>query len=212
MKIKWFGHASFRIETSGKVIYIDPFVIPENPEPADIVLVTHEHFDHCDPKNIKVISSGKTQIIATKKAAEKLSGNIKIAKPGDSFEIAGIRIRAVDAYNHAKPFHHKGEYVGFVIEAEGKRIYHAGDTDFIPEMKSLQSLTVAMVPIGGTYTMSMDEAVEAVAAMKPKIAIPMHYNHLDGLKADAEKWKRKVEATTSTKVEILEGGRRELEI
>jgi L-ascorbate metabolism protein UlaG (beta-lactamase superfamily) len=97
-----------------------------------------------------------------------------------------------------------------VVEAEGKRIYHTGDTDFIPEMNSLQGLTAALVPIGGTYTMDIEEAVRAVAAMKPKIAIPMHYNFLEGLKADAKDFKQKVESKSQTKVEILEG--RELSI
>lgn len=212
MKIKWLGHASFRIETSGKVIYIDPFVVPAGSPPADIILVTHDHFDHCDPAKIKDITSEKTRIVTTKKAAEKLSGNIKIVKPGDSFEITGVRINAVYAYNLSKPFHHKGDCVGFVVEAEGKRIYHAGDTDFVPEMNSLQGLTVALVPIGGTYTMDLDEAVRAVSAMKPKIAIPMHYNYLEGLKADAAKFKIKVEAASPTKVKILDGERGELGI
>ena len=210
MKIKWLGHASFMIETSGKTIYIDPFVLPVNSPAADIILITHDHFDHCDPSKVGEIRTHKTQIFTTKKAAEKLSGNVKIAKPGDSFETAGIKINAVFAYNLSKPFHHKGECVGFVVEAEGKRIYHTGDTDFIPEMNSLQGLTAALVPIGGTYTMDLEEAVRAVAAMKPKIAIPMHYNFLEGLKADAKDFKQKVESKSQTKVEILEG--RELSI
>ncbi|MCK4531460.1 MAG: MBL fold metallo-hydrolase, partial [Candidatus Aenigmarchaeota archaeon] len=125
-------------------------------------------------------------------------------------EVEGIRIRAVPAYNLSKHFHPKGDGVGFIIESEGKQVYHAGDTDFIPEMNSLQGLTAVLVPIGGTYTMGIDNAVQAVLAMKPKIAIPMHYNFLGGLEADANDFKQKVESKGETKVEILEG--RELEI
>ena len=212
MKIKWLGHASFRVEAAGKTLYFDPFVLPDKSPKADIILVTHEHFDHCDPDKIKSISTPKTRIVTTSKAAEMLSGNITIVKPGDSLEIDGIKIRAAYAYNKNKPFHTRGEYAGFVVEAEGKRIYYAGDTDVIPEMNRLQGLTVAMLPIGGTYTMTADESVDAIAAMKPKIVIPMHYNYIKGVEADAEKWKMKVEAGSMSRVVILEGGKGELEL
>jgi len=210
MKITWLGHASFRIETSGKTIYIDPYVLPKGSPPADIILITHDHYDHCDPSKVGEIRKGDTKIITTEKAASKLSGDIRVVKPGDSFEIEGIRIYAVDAYNLSKPFHPKGEGVGFIVESEGKRIYHTGDSDFIPEMSSLQGLTAVLIPIGGTYTMGTDDAVKAILTMKPRIAIPMHYNFLEGLEADANEFREKVESQSETKVEILEG--RELEI
>jgi L-ascorbate metabolism protein UlaG (beta-lactamase superfamily) len=210
MKITWFGHATFKIEVSGKTIYIDPYVLPKGSPLADIILITHDHYDHCDPSKVNEIRSEKTRIITTEKSAQKLGGNVKTVRAGDSLEIGGVRIRAVPAYNLSKPFHPKGAGVGFIIESEGKKVYHTGDSDFVPEMNSLKGLTVVLVPIGGTYTMGIDKAAEAVLAMKPKFAIPMHYNFLEGLRANAGEFKEKVESKGETKVEILEG--RELEI
>lgn len=212
MKITWFGHASFKIETSGKTIYIDPYVLPKGSPLADIILITHDHYDHCDISKINEIKSERTKIVTTEKAAQKLGGDVKKVRAGDSLEIEGVRIRVVDSYNTNKPFHPKGVGVGFIVESEGKSVYHTGDSDYIPEMNSLQGLTAVLVPIGGTYTMGIEDAVKAVMAMKPKIAIPMHYNFLEGLDADASEFKKKVEAESKgeTKVEVLEG--RELEI
>lgn len=218
MKITWFGHASFKIETSGKIIYIDPYVLPKGSPLADIILITHGHYDHCDSEKVDEIRTEKTKIVVTMGARVKLSAeNVKAIKPEDSFGMQfpvldheEIKIQAVPAYNLSKHFHPKGDGVGFIIESEGKKVYYAGDTDFIPEMKSFHGLTVAIVPIGGTYTMDIDNAVKAVLSMKPKIAIPMHYNFLGGLEADANDFKQKVESQGETKVEILEG--RELEI
>jgi len=210
MKITWFGHATFKIETSGKTIYIDPYVLPKGSPLAEIILITHDHYDHCDPSKVNEIKSGRTRIVTTEKAAQKLGSGVKKVKAGDSLEIEGIRIRAVEAYNTDKPFHPKGVGVGFIIESEGKKIYHTGDSDYIPEMNSLKGLTAVLIPIGGTYTMGIEQAAEAILAMKPKFAIPMHYNFLEGLNADASDFKNRVEDKGETKVEILEG--RELEI
>jgi L-ascorbate metabolism protein UlaG (beta-lactamase superfamily) len=211
MKISWFGHDSFLIETSGKIIYIDPFVLPRDSSLADLILVTHEHYDHCSPERIREIQSGSTQIITSKKASEKLSGNIKILREWDVSDFGGgIKIQATPAYNLNKPFHPKGSGLGFIIGSEGKRIYHAGDTDFIPEMNQLGEITVALLPISGVYVMDLEEAVKACLAIKPKIAIPMHYNYLENLRADPKEFKKRVEERSKVKVEILEG--RELKI
>jgi L-ascorbate metabolism protein UlaG (beta-lactamase superfamily) len=210
MKITWLGHATFKIKTFGKTIYIDPYVLPRNADLADIILITHDHYDHCDPAKVNEIRTDRTQIVTTGKAARKFEGNIKTMKAGDKIEIERIKIHAVPAYNLSKPFHPKGDGIGFIVESEGKRVYHTGDSDFVPEMNSLQGLTAVLIPIGGTYTMDIDKAVEAVLAMKPQIAIPMHYNFMEGLQANAKEFKEKVESKGKTRVEILEG--RELDI
>ncbi len=202
MKIRWFGHASFCIETKGKTIYIDPYIIPDNPAKADIVLITHEHYDHCEIKNIKRLRKPHTAVIASSKAAKKIEG-AAIARAGDLINLNGIHITAVNAYNIDKYFHKKGDGIGFVIESDGKRIYHMGDTDLIPEMEALENIDVALIPVGGKYTMEYLEAARAAKTIKPKIAVPMHWGSIVGAKKDAEGFKKKVEEETETRVYIL---------
>ena len=192
--IKWLGHASFKL-TGEKTIYIDPFKMTET-EPADIILLTHEHFDHCSPEDIKKIQAEKTVIVCPENCAAKLSGNIKTIKPGESIDVEGIKIEAIPSYNIDKfrepgvPFHPKDlNGIGCIITINNKRIYHAGDTDFIPEMKDLKDIDVALLPVGGTYTMNAEEAAEAANTIKPKLAIPMHYSDIVGSVEDAEKFK-----------------------
>ncbi len=193
IKIEWIGHASFRIRNE-KVIYIDPYAEGEYSEPADIVLVTHEHFDHCAPEKIKLILKPETKIIAPEEAAKKLSNlgvEIIRIKPGEEIEIDNTKIKAVHAYNIGKPFHPKGRGVGYIVEISGVRIYHAGDTDVIPEMREID-VDIALLPIGGTYTMDEEEAVKALDLIKTKIVIPMHYSYLEGLEKDPHHFKELV--------------------
>jgi len=212
MKISWLGHASIRIETMGRVIYIDPYQIEDKREDADIILITHEHYDHCDIKSVKNIRKHDTTILTTKNAGDKFSGtrNMGIMRPGDVTEIDGIRIIATHSYNINKKFHPKGSGIGFIIESEGKRIYHAGDSDLIPEMEDLQDIDVALLPIGGTYTMNVDDAVNAVKVINPRIAVPIHYGSIVGSRSDADKFLKRVTEETETRVEILEN--RDMEI
>jgi L-ascorbate metabolism protein UlaG (beta-lactamase superfamily) len=186
-KITWLGHATFFIEAQKK-IYIDPFVLSQKNEKADIVLITHEHFDHCDPEKIKQVSKDNTQLFGPKTVIEKL-GFGKVVRSFSDFALGDIRIEVVEAYNIGKPFHPKGLGVGYVIDC-GSRIYHAGDTDFIPEMASLRNIDVALLPIGGKYTMDVADANLAVNSFKPKIIVPMHYNSdkygISGINANPE--------------------------
>jgi L-ascorbate metabolism protein UlaG (beta-lactamase superfamily) len=191
IKIYWLGHASFKI-TNKLVIYIDPYIIPSTLEKADLILVTHEHFDHCAVDNIKRLTKDDTLVIATEDCIAKLAGlNVKGIQPNQTLEVKGIKIETVPAYNLNKNFHTKtSNWVGYVIEIDGVRVYHAGDTDFIPEMKKLKNIDIALMPVGGTYTMDAKEAAEAVNSFKPKVAIPMHYGEIVGSKSHAEKFKK----------------------
>jgi L-ascorbate metabolism protein UlaG (beta-lactamase superfamily) len=192
--ITFFGHASFLILINNKAVYIDPYILPKNPMKADLILVTHEHYDHCATENINKIKRTDTTIIAPQVCKGKLS-NAKIININESIDISGIKIKAVHAYNLNKSFHPKNRGVGYIITFDNKKIYHAGDTDFIPEMKKLESegITYALLPIGGTYTMDLDEAVEAAISIKPSYVIPMHYNSLPELKTNPSEFKEKIE-------------------
>jgi L-ascorbate metabolism protein UlaG (beta-lactamase superfamily) len=195
------GHATFVIEGE-KIVYTDPYILPANPKKADLILITHSHYDHCDADKVRQIQKAGTVIVTTTDCADKLSGNIRIIRPGQSIVVENITIKAVPAYNIGKPYHPKQNgWVGFVFSIDNTTFYHAGDTDFIPEMKNIKA-DVALLPIGGTYTMDVGQAVQAALAIAPKIAIPMHYNTFDGIGADPQEFKEKL-AKSPVKVEIL---------
>jgi L-ascorbate metabolism protein UlaG (beta-lactamase superfamily) len=185
--IHWLGHDTFKI-VGEKVIYTDPFKIKKK-DTADIILITHEHFDHCSPDDIKAIQGANTIIVTTPDCAKKLSGKIKTVKPGDKITVEGIEIEAVPSYNTNKQFHPKtNAWVGYIFTVKGRRIYLAGDTDYIPEMKTFKNIDIALLPVSGTYVMTADEAIKAALDIKPKIAIPMHYDSIVGSKYDAQKF------------------------
>jgi len=188
INLVWLGHAAFKIKSSGLVIYIDPFQISDT-EKADIVLITHDHYDHCSKEDVKKILKEKTEVICNQASASKLGIKARILDIGKKIDVLGVKIAAVPAYNVKKEFHKKGSGLGFVIEIAGKRIYHAGDTDVIPEMHELSNIDIALLPVGGTYTMNAEEAVEAAEIIKPKIAIPMHYGSIVGSDHDAQIFK-----------------------
>lgn len=192
INISWLGHAGFKIKTD-KVIYIDPFQL-RSYEPADIIFITHEHYDHCSVDDIAKIVQSSTTIVTVADCQSKLSSlgfkEMVLVEPNKKYSVEEINFEAVPAYNTNKQFHPKeNEWVGFIIEVNGKRVYHAGDTDFIPEMNSLKNIDIALVPVSGTYVMTAKEAVNAVDSFKPKTAIPMHYGAIVGDKSDAQKFK-----------------------
>jgi L-ascorbate metabolism protein UlaG (beta-lactamase superfamily) len=195
LEVKWKGHASFLIEDlkSGKRIYIDPYNIEEGE--GDIILITHAHYDHCSVEDLKKVVKEGTAIICPADCQSKLTKiekdiDIKIIKPGKTENIGEISIEAVPAYNIEKSFHEKShEWVGYIIDIGGKRIYHAGDTDLIPEINDIGGegkIDLALLPVGGNYTMDSKDAAKAAFLLKPGLAVPMHFGDIVGSREDAE--------------------------
>ena len=198
-KLHWLGHDGFRLDAPGGPIYWDPFEISGGPT-ASLILVTHDHYDHCSPEDVAKIQGPDTVIITEGQAAAKLSGKVQVVKPGDSLEAAGVHVRAMPSYNTDKQFHPRSNgWLGFVVTVDGVSIYHAGDSDFIPEMADLQ-VDVALLPVSGTYVMTADQAVQAALAIKPGLAIPMHYGAIVGGPDDATKFARALAGKVPVKV------------
>ncbi len=177
VKIEWLGHASFRVTGKDVIIYLDPYILDDDPPKADIVLVSHDHFDHKDDENIRKISKEDTVVVGPESVTKGYENSVTV-KPGDEVEVKGVRIKVVPAYNPEKPFHPKEKgYVGFVFQVGSVKIYHPGDTEFIPEMESLagENIDVALLPIGGTYVMDEEQAARAANLIRPKYVVPMHY-------------------------------------
>ena len=191
--VHWLGHDSFRLDGS-KVVAFDPYELSES-FAADVICITHEHFDHCSPPDVAKIQKPDTVIVTDAASAKKLSGEIRIVKPGDRIEVSGVSIEVVPAYNTNKKFHPKSAgMLGFVVTLDGVRYYHAGDTDFIPEMETLD-VDVAFLPVSGTYVMDVEEAVQAARAIWPKVAVPMHYGAIVGSSEDAKRFRELLEGS-----------------
>jgi L-ascorbate metabolism protein UlaG (beta-lactamase superfamily) len=201
IELKWLGHSGFLIQ-NGKTIYIDPFRISEDLPQADMILITHSHYDHCSIEDIKKIARDGTIIICTADSQSKFSHidlklDIKLIEVGSEIEFdeGNEKVWAVPAYNLNKTFHEKAEdWVGYILELGEINIYHAGDTDNIPEMKHIQEIDIALLPIGGTITMNAGEAANAAIVIKPKLAIPMHFGTIVGSRGDAEIFVRQCSA------------------
>jgi L-ascorbate metabolism protein UlaG (beta-lactamase superfamily) len=189
-RLHWLGHDSFRLE-GPPVIYFDPWRLPKGSPPADVILVSHEHHDHCSPDDIQSIRKSTTVLVANPSAAEALIPPVTVLRPGEETSVGEARIRAIPAYNVNKTFHPKAAgHVGFVVFVGGESLYFAGDTDAIPEMKGLAT-DVALLPVSGTYVMTADEAVQAAESIGPKVAVPMHYGAgVAGSAEDAERFRR----------------------
>jgi L-ascorbate metabolism protein UlaG (beta-lactamase superfamily) len=185
LKITFFGHASLAFTCQGKVIYVDPVGNPSGTPvdyakmpKADLILVTHEHFDHLDPKAISTLRKEQTRIILTKACAGKVSGST-VMKNGDVLTVQGIKIEAVPAYNIAQKFHPKGVGNGYILNFDKTRVYVAGDTENTPEMKQLKNIDIAFLPMNLPYTMTPEMVADAAKAFGPKILYPYHYGQTD---------------------------------
>lgn len=182
-KIFWLGHSSVLIR-SDKTVYIDPWKV-RTTDKADLVLISHSHYDHLSPADVERIRKDDTVVVTTADAAPRLSGDVRILKPGERLSVHGIPVEAIPAYNTNKAFHpRKSGWIGFVVTLEGKRIYYAGDTDRTPEMEAVRA-DVVIVPVGGTYTMTAAEAAGAVNIIRPEAVIPIHWGDIVGSAADA---------------------------
>jgi L-ascorbate metabolism protein UlaG (beta-lactamase superfamily) len=200
VQITWLGHDGFKLKKD-RVVYIDPYQLKSAHEPADVVCVTHEHFDHLSADDLKKIVTPTTTVVtipACAGVAQALHAkDVRVVKPGDRVQVGGVGIEVVAAYNVDKfrspgnPFHPQADgKVGFVITFGTIRIYHAGDTDQIPEMAQVKGVDVALLPVSGTYVMTAAEAVQACNTIQPKLAIPMHYAAIVGSAADAEVFRK----------------------
>ncbi len=198
-QIQVFTQNSIRIKTEAGVVYIDPFQMHAEPHDADFVLVTHDHFDHFSPEDIAKVCGPKTILIVpenmkdTARKAGDCVSEILTVIPGAAYEIDGLSFETVAAYNRLKPFHpaHAG-WVGYILITEGKRIYIAGDTDAVSEVRAVRC-DVALVPVGGTYTMDAKKAAELVNTLHPAVAIPTHYGSVVGSPNDGETFRQLVQ-------------------
>jgi len=214
IELKWLGHSGFLIENS-KVIYIDPYKIREGLPKADLILITHSHYDHCSLEDMKKIVQDGTKIIMPADCQSKIARfdvqiKMEIIQPGQEMDLGDLQISAVPAYNIDKHFHSKDEgWIGYLVKMQNVVIYHAGDSDLIPEMQKLTGHKqsgkdfVALLPVGGRFTMNFEEAAEAAKLIKPTVAIPMHYGSIVGSEEDAKEFKE-ICAESGIKVEILE--------
>jgi len=198
--IKWFGHASFKL-TGEKVIYIDPVEVSDK-EKADIILVSHSHFDHFSVKDINNLTNSNTNILITPDCQSKLrdvEGKVTLIEPNKKYNVKGILIETIPAYNLNKKFHPKdNDWVGFILTFNGKKILYTGDSDNIPELQHLK-VDIVLIPVSGTYVMNYKEAASLINLIKPKIAIPYHYGSIVGSVEDALKFK----SLTEVQVKIL---------
>lgn len=199
----WLGHDGFKIIAGSKTIYVDPYQLGKaqhNRNDADIVFISHNHFDHLSMDDLKHVIGKKTSIVAAKECVDQLkaagAAELRGVAPGDKLAVQGVAVEVLPAYNTNKKFHPKADgKVGFVFTVNNMRIYHTGDTDDIPEMVAAKP-DVALVPVSGTYVMTAEEAARAVnEKIKPKkLAIPMHYGSIVGSEQDATKFKQHVNA------------------
>jgi L-ascorbate metabolism protein UlaG (beta-lactamase superfamily) len=208
--VEWLGHSGFRVRAGRLTVYIDPYRVGEAAAPADLILVTHGHYDHFSPRDIEALSHRGTWLVAPASVAEQVGGHVLSIAPGEVIEpdfARGLAIHAIAAYNTSKrnadgrPFHpREAGFVGYDLNIQGERLYHAGDTDVVPEMDDVAGADVALLPVSGTYVMTAEEAAEAARRIQPGVAVPMHWGEHIGTKADATRFAQ----LTPVPVEIMQ--------
>ncbi|MEA2479862.1 MAG: hypothetical protein QOJ07_1784 [Thermoleophilaceae bacterium] len=199
--VTWLGHSGFRIRAGRAHVYIDPYRVDDNAPKADVILITHGHYDHFSPQDVEKLSHEGTWLIAPPVVAERVAGQVVSIAPGQVVEPEGVRgidVRAIAAYNTSKrdaegrPFHaREAGGVGYDLRVRGERLYHAGDTDVIPEMDEVAGVDVALLPVSGVYVMTSGEAAEAARRIAPKVAVPMHWGEHIGTHDDALDFSRR---------------------
>jgi L-ascorbate metabolism protein UlaG (beta-lactamase superfamily) len=192
--LEWLGHSGFRIRAPGGYVYIDPYRVAGGP-PADLILITHGHYDHFSPQDVERLSHAGTWLVGPAAVAERVSGRVLSIAPGEALDrelVRGVGVAAVAAYNTSKRdqegnlFHpREAGWVGYQLNVRGERLYHSGDTDVIPEMDSVTGVDLALLPVSGVYVMTAREAVEAARRIQPRVAVPMHWGEHIGSLQDA---------------------------
>ena len=201
LEITWISHASFRLAGS-RVLYIDPWKISSSPRDGNVVFVSHSHYDHCSPADVAKVRAADGVVVGPADVIEQIGAG-KVLPPGKSVEVGGVKISGVPAYNVGKAFHPKANnWLGAVIEMDAVSVYYAGDTDQVEEMQQLSDIDVALLPVGGTYTLTAAEAAKVADAIGPKAAIPYHFGDIVGSASDAEKFA----AAAACKVHVLRPG------
>ncbi len=184
-RITWLGHASFRIDGSKATVYIDPWKLKSS-RPADVVCITHSHYDHLSEEDVEKIRKPSTAIVGPPDCKAGFGAAFKAISPGQTLQLPDVTVEAVPSYNTDKDFHpKKNNWVGYIVTVDGVRIYHIGDSDMIPEMADVKA-DVALVPVGGTYTMTVKQALEALKKINPKVAVPMHCGDIVGTLDDRQ--------------------------
>jgi L-ascorbate metabolism protein UlaG (beta-lactamase superfamily) len=198
--VEWLGHSGFRVTVGRQRVYIDPYRVSPDAPKADLILITHGHYDHFSPQDVERLTQPETELIAPPSVAERLNGRVHSIAPGEEIEPRSVRwvaVRALHAYNTSKRnsdgqvFHPRAVGgIGFDLNVRGERLYHAGDTDVIPEMDSVYGVDVALLPVSGTYVMTASEAAEAARRIQPRVAVPMHWGENLGTRDDAVEFER----------------------
>ena len=193
--IHWLGHDSFRLDGT-VTVYIDPWKLPAGQPTAGVILVTHEHFDHLSTPDIEKIAGSETVVVGPASVTAQIDGIATVTMaPGENADVQGVGVVAVPAYNLTKfrapgqPYHpREAGHVGYVVALDGVRYYHAGDTDVVPEMSDIHC-EVALLPVGGKFTMTAEEAAQACELIDATAAVPMHYGEVIGDIHDAERFR-----------------------